>query len=211
MTTLDTHARRIVWGFLVGVTVLEGALIFVSFPDILSRPERFEHYTFVPLGGPAAWLLAAATTIAYIAYAASRSPVIRSHMLAPGTWGAFWGVRLVAIPMAFVTGFFEEAFFRKFLMTIVMHHGVGPVAQIAISAGVFGAAHGIWAVAGGHPRAAIGPMLSTGILGGLLAIAFLLGGRSLAPCAASHIVINLFLEPWLIITSATRAWGKKSA
>jgi hypothetical protein len=207
---LDLRARRIVWGFLAGVTLLEGALIYLSFPEILTDTTRIRHYTFVPPGTFAAWLLAAAVTIAYVTYAALCSPVIRAHMLAPGTWGSFLGVRLLAIPMAFVTGFFEEAFFRHFLMNLAMHHGQGFVAQIAISAVVFGVAHGIWALFGGNFRAALGPMISTGLLGAALAIVYLVGDRSLAPCVAAHIAINLFLEPWLIITSATHAWGRKA-
>jgi membrane protease YdiL (CAAX protease family) len=199
---LDSRAKRIVWGFLVGVTLLEGGLIYFSFPEILTDTTRIRHYTFVP---------AAAATIAYVTYAALRSPVIRAHMLAPATWGPFLGVRLIAIPMALVTGFFEEAFFRKLLMNLAMHHGYGPIEQVAISAIVFGVAHGIWAVFGGNWRAALGPMISTGLLGAVLAVVYLIGDRSLAPCAAAHIVINLFLEPWLIISSATNAWGRKAA
>ncbi len=207
---MDSRAKTIVWGFLAGVTLLEGALIYLSFPEILTDSARIRHYTFVPPGTVAAWLLAAAATIAYVTYAALRSPVIRTHMLAPGTWGPFLGVRVIALPMAFVTGFFEEAFFRKFLMNLAMHHGQGPAAQIAISAIVFGVAHGIWAVFGGNWRAALGPMISTGLLGAALAVVYLIGDRSLAPCAAAHIVINLFLEPWLLISSATNAWGRKA-
>jgi membrane protease YdiL (CAAX protease family) len=208
---MDLRAKRIVWGFLVGVTLLEGGLIYFSFPEILTDTTRIRHYTFVPPGTPTAWLLAAAATIAYVTYAALRSPVIRAHMLAPATWGTFIGVRLIALPMAFVTGFFEEAFFRKLLMNLAMHHGYGPIEQVAISAIVFGVAHGFWAIFGGNWRAALGPMISTGLLGGVLAVVYLIGDRSLAPCAAAHIVINLFLEPWLIISSATNAWGRKAA
>jgi hypothetical protein len=211
LSALGTRAKRIVWGFLVGVTALEGALIFVSFPQILTDTTRFRHFAFVPPGTPVAWLMAAGTAAAYIVYAALRSPVIRAHMLAPTTWGPFIGVRLLAILMAFVTGFYEEALFRKFLMNLAMHHGQGPAVQIAVSAIVFGVAHGIWALAGGKFRASMGPMISTGILGALLAIVYVIGGRSVAPCAAAHIAINLFLEPWLIMTTATSAWGRKAS
>jgi membrane protease YdiL (CAAX protease family) len=208
-TSLDTRARRIVWGFLVGVTVIQGGAIFALFPGVATDPGPLLRYTIVPIGGWAAWALASVTTFAYVAYAAARSPVMRAHMLKPGSWGPFWGVRLIAIPMSFVTGFFEEVFFRKYLMTVIERDGHGPLAQIVVSAAVFGVAHGIWAVAGGNWRAAIGPVISTSILGLLLAIAFILGDRSLAPCVAAHIAINLFLEPWLIMTSATRSWGKR--
>jgi hypothetical protein len=191
------------------VTLLEGALIYMLFPQILTDPGPIARYTFTPPGTLVAWLLAAAVTAAFVVYAAMGSPVIRTHMLVPATWGAFIGVRFIAIPMAFVTGFFEEAFYRKFLMDVMMHHNQSAVVQVAISAAVFGIAHGIWGLFGGNVRAAVGPTISTGVLGGALAIVYLIGGRSLAPCATAHVVINLFLEPWLIITAATNAWGRK--
>jgi membrane protease YdiL (CAAX protease family) len=121
-----------------------------------------------------------------------------------------WGLRLFAIPMALVTGFFEEAFFRKSVMNMAEHHGFGMVPQVVISALVFGAAHAIWGIFGGKFRAALAVMLATSVLGGLLAIVYLLGGRSVGPCIAAHIGLNLFLEPWMVISSATGSWGKSS-
>jgi hypothetical protein len=53
-------------------------------------------------------------------------------------------------------------------------------------------------------------MLATGTLGGLLAIVYIIGDRSVAPCVAAHILINVTLEPWLILTSASASWGKRS-
>jgi len=50
----------------------------------------------------------------------------------------------------------------------------------------------------------IGAMLGAGFLGVImLAIVFLLGGRSLPPCGVAHFVINRFIEPGLALP-ATR-------
>ncbi len=203
------RARAVVWGFLVGVTLLEGWLIVMSFPQLPGNVAPLVRYTFQPPGTTLAWLLAGAATTLYVLHAMRQSPVIRAWMLAPSEWRPFLWVRLIAIPMAFVTGFFEEAFFRKFLMTLALHHGFGAFEQVVISAAAFGLAHGIWGLFSGSIRGALGPMIATGLLGAALAVVFLLGARSLAPCAAAHITINLFLEPWLIMTSAMRAWGQR--
>ena len=48
------------------------------------------------------------------------------------------------------------------------------------------------------------------IVGAALALVYIMGSRSLAPCAAAHIGINLILEPWLILTSASGSWRKRS-
>ncbi len=75
---------------------------------------------------------------------------------------------------------------------------------------VFGLAHAIWGVFGGKVRAALAVMLATTTLGALLALVYLAGNRSVGPCVAAHVGLNLFLEPWLVISSATLSWGKRS-
>jgi membrane protease YdiL (CAAX protease family) len=45
--------------------------------------------------------------------------------------------------------------------------------------------------------------VATGMLGVALAIVFVVGGRSLAPCIAAHFLINALIEPGLVL-AATR-------
>ena len=72
---------------------------------------------------------------------------------------------------------------------------------------------GIWGLFGGKWRIAIGATLATGILGGLLAVVYLLAGRQIAPCIWAHLLINLAIEPWLILAavSAGDAWRRAGA
>jgi hypothetical protein len=79
--------------------------------------------------------------------------------------------------------------------------------QVLLSAIIFGVVHAIWIILGGKFRAAAAIILATGALGGLLAIVYLIGGRSIGPCIAAHIGLNLFLEPWMVVSSATLSWG----
>jgi hypothetical protein len=147
----------------------------------------------------AAWLAAAAVTVAYVLYAVRSLPLIGRRFLELSP------LKLVAIPMAIVTGAFEELFFRKLLMDWALHHGAGAVAQIALSALVFGLGHGVWGLFGRQWRVAVGATLATAVLGGLLGVVYLIGGRQLAPCVWSHTLINLALEPWLIVAAVSAA------
>jgi membrane protease YdiL (CAAX protease family) len=207
---LDNRAKRIVWSFLIGVIASEGMAIAFSFRAKGNWIAALAHYIVTPPGVPAAWALAAAVTLAYAVFSAAGSPVIRAHMLRPSTWGPYATMVIVAVPMALIAGFFEEAFFRKVLMDIAMHSGATIALQIALSALAFGAVHAIWGLLGGNLRAAIAAMLATGGLGAALAFVYVVGGRSLAPCVAAHIAINLLIEPWLLITAATNGWTRRT-
>jgi hypothetical protein len=164
-------------------------------------------YGFDPAIWPA-WLAAAAIAVAYILYAVRALPVIGARF-----FDAHW-LKLVALPFAIVTGSFEELFFRKGLMDWAMQHGAGAAAQVAASALVFGIAHGIWGLFGRQWRVALGAALATGALGGLLAIVYLLGGRQIAPCVWAHMLINLAIEPWLILAAVSAGqagWARARA
>jgi hypothetical protein len=208
--TLSKRESRIAWGFLLGVTLSEGLAVAWSFSSGGSLIKSLWHYGVTPPGTPLAWICATAVMVTYVAYSASRSPVIALYAFNPAAWLPVWGLRLFSIPMALVTGFFEEAFFRKSIMDSAQHHGFGVMSQVMISALIFGVAHAIWGVFGGKVRAAVAVMLTTSVLGGLLALVYLIGGRSVGPCMAAHIGLNLFLEPWMVISSATGSWGKRS-
>jgi hypothetical protein len=94
-----------------------------------------------------------------------------------------------------------------------LHRGVsgyGVALQIAVFAITFGLVHAIWGLFAGKVRAAMSAMIPTSALGGLLALDYIVGNRSLAPGAAARIGINVILEPWLIRTSASGSWGQRS-
>ena len=208
---MTKRASRITWGFLLGIILLEGWATLASFRAHGNFAAALLHYGSTPPGTPLAWGMAALVTTAYAAYAASASPFIRDHMLRPGRWRPYASIRSAAVPMALISGFFEEAFFRKALMDYVMHRGAGIVVQLAITAAAFGAAHAIWGLAGGSVRGAVGAMAATGILGGALGIIYIVGGRSIGPCMAAHIAINLLIEPWLILAAATHSWRQRKS
>jgi hypothetical protein len=209
--TLTTRQHRIAVSFIVGAMTSQLVALPFLFPPRAGWAGWLWRTASDPRGTVAAWSLAAAVTAGYVIYSATRSSVIRSFALRPAAWGPLLAIRLVAIPMSFVTGFFEVVFFRKVVMDVAQHHAYSPSMQVIISAGVFGVAHALWVVFSGKVRAAVAVIIATGTFGGLLAIVYLLGGRSVAPCVAAHIVVNLILEPWLVLTSVTGNWARRQA
>lgn len=54
-------------------------------------------------------------------------------------------------------------------------------------------------------------MIATSLLGGALAIVYLAAGRVVAPCIWAHALINLVLEPWLLVAAMTRGMEQRVA
>ncbi len=155
-----------------------------------------------------AWIAALAIAAAYVLYAIRSFPLVGARFL------ELHPIKLLTIPFALVTGTMEELWFRRMLMDWVARHGVSAALQVVASALVFGLGHGIWGLFGRQWRVALGATVATGLLGGLLAIVYLLAGRHVAPCIWAHMLINLAIEPWLIVavvSAGMRNWHDPSA
>lgn len=166
---------------------------------------------FWPLGtvlttpaSPLGWLLGALVALTFCAFTISRNPPIRAHLL-DITW-----LKVAAIAMALASGITEELFFRGALMNLFAAHGAAILVQILLSGLVFGAVHIVWIGFTG-PRGIASVLAATTTLGIALAIVFLVSGRSVVPCVAAHVLINLVLEPWLILTAASHRWNTRAA
>ena len=205
---LTKREIRVTWAFMLGATLSELMAVLWMFRLGNAWLSTLWHFALTPPGTIFAWVLGFLVMVAYVIRSAARSPVIRAYAFRPARWHPFLRLRVFALVMAVVTGFFEEAFFRKGVMDMAQQHGAGIGMQVLMSASVFGVVHGIWVVFSGKFRAAGAIVITTGALGGLLAMVYLIGGRSVGPCIAAHIGLNLFLEPWMVISSATRSWGK---
>jgi uncharacterized protein len=192
---ISTRARRIACFFLLGVIVVEGIPLVLGFAGTVRRFIASAH------APPLAWALALASAALFIWLTVSRHPFIRAHLF------TFSLLKALAIPMAFVSGIFEEFFFRAFLMNLAQRDGWSSLGQVLFSAVSFGLAHGVWGLFGRSLRVAVGAAVATGLLGAALAYVYLVGGRSVAPCAFAHVLINLVIEPWLILSAAANKWG----
>jgi len=159
-------------------------------PNGFAALERFLGWG-TAIAPTAAWIAALAIAMIYAFASISSLPSIGRRAF------DFTALKVLAVPFALVTGTFEELFFRRWLMDSTQGYGV--VVQIVLSAIIFGAAHGIWGLFGRNVRAALTAMAFTGVLGLALAVVYVLDGRQVAPCIWSHILINLMIEPWLLL------------
>jgi hypothetical protein len=96
-------------------------------------------------------------------------------------------------------------------MDWINNNSINVLWQIFASAFVFGVAHGLWGLFSRDKRIIIPTILSTFVLGGLLAITYIVGERNLLPCILSHLTINLIIEPWLILSAITGSDGEKTS
>ena len=156
-----------------------------------------------PLAG---WLAALAVAAFYVRFALNGPMLKGAPMLTD--WSAFR--ILMAVGIAVTAGFGEELLFRGFVMTQARAGGASVIVQILLSALLFGFAHGGWGAMGANfnPGAAIGAIISTSILGALLAIVYVLSSRSLMPVMFAHALIDLIIEPWLMLFALSGGFEK---
>ena len=152
---------------------------------------------------PFSWVLAIITAVAYIFYTAYFDKIVRQNLF------KFNLLKIVGIYAAIVSGIFEEIFFRQMLMDWLQNIGTNVFLQIVVSAIAFGVAHGLWGLFSQDRSFTIAAVASTTILGLLLAITYIIGGRNVLPAIVAHMLINLFIEPWLIL-SAVKTSNKKA-
>jgi hypothetical protein len=188
-----TAVTRKSLAILLGIGDIEAAP-YAMILDLSSRAGITRLYVSHGAIWPA-WVAAAVVTAAYVVHAVRALPLVRVHFF------DLTALKLVALPFALVTGTMEELWFRRMLMDWAARHGGSAVLQVLASALVFGLAHGVWGLFGRQWRVAVGACVATGLLGALLGIVYLLGGRQLAPCVWAHMLINLAIEPWLIVSA----------
>lgn len=151
---------------------------------------------------PLAWLSSIILTIGYITYTARMIPLVRNNL-----FNFIGALKWIGIYAALTGGIMEELVFRKIIMDWLNVNDIDVVSQIFISGVAFGLVHLSWSFLGGNLRIGIGSTLSTFILGLLLAIIYIISDRNVLPAIFAHVTINLFVEPWLMVSVINE--GKK--
>ncbi|UZM97654.1 CPBP family intramembrane metalloprotease [Lysinibacillus sp. MHQ-1] len=113
---------------------------------------------------------------------------------------------MIGIWAAIVSGIVEEVVFRHLLMEYVLSIGFSNLSQVIISGIAFGIAHGAWVLLRGEMKIALPAILSTTILGCLLAMLYIYTGRSTFAPIVAHILINMVIEPWLMLAAISGKW-----
>jgi uncharacterized protein len=172
-------------------------------PILLFQNLGFERNS---IASPIAWILAVIAVIVYVAYTLRAIPFIAS-MQREISW-----FKLLGILAAVVGGIVEEVIFRRWAMDLLLFRGVAPVTQVIISGIAFGLAHGSWTLfAKRNLKFSLPAIISTSVLGIFLAIIYLAGGRNLGPCIFAHVMINVVIEPWLMLSAVSGKWRANQA
>ena len=167
-------------------------------PIPLFQNLGFERKSIAP---PLAWILATITAIAYVLYTMKAIPLVLAKQKEISLF------KLLGILSALVGGIVEEVFFRRWIMDMFMKGGFNPILQVIISGVAFGLAHWSWALLAKRDfKATLPAILSTSILGIFLAITYLVGGRNLGPCIFAHVLMNVVIEPWLMLSAVSGKW-----
>ena len=149
---------------------------------------------------PLAWILATITAIAYVLYTMKAIPLVAKQREI--SW-----FKLLGILSAVVGGIVEEVFFRRWIMDMLMSGGFIPSSR-----SLFPASHLVWPIPVGHSSQsaiqgyASGNHIDVNSRDTFLAIIYLAGGRNLGPCIFAHVLINIVIEPWLMLSAVSGKW-----
>jgi uncharacterized protein len=192
--------RKTAWilGTVLGVMFSPLAMLLVGYQIPMFQNLGFESNS---IAAPIAWILAAIVAIVYVVYTMRAIPFIVSMQREISLF------KLLGILTAVVGGIVEEVFFRRWIMDMLMKGGSAPIIQVAISGVAFGLAHTSWTLLAKRDfKVTLHTIISTSILGIFLAIVYLAGGRNLGPCICAHVLINLVIEPWLMLSAVSGKW-----
>jgi membrane protease YdiL (CAAX protease family) len=180
---------------IAGIAGVEGIFVLINFVNGGMKFARFLGFGSDDPGAVLGWVLAIVATVVFVGSSAVRLPSVRENMLRPSL------LKVLAILLAIFAGILEELVFRKLLMNALDVRGYGVLLQILASGLAFGGAHAIWGLMGRNLQAALGAMVATSMLGFALAVVYIAAGRNLAPCILAHFVINLLIEPGLVLAA----------
>lgn len=197
-TMTDRRKTALILGVSLGFMFSPLAMSLFWRPIPLFQELGFERGSFAP---PLAWILATITAVAYVSYTMKAIPSVRTHQK------EFSLLKLLGILSAVVGGIVEEVVFRRWIMDMLMSGGFAPILQVIISGVAFGLAHASWSLLAKRDfKATLPAIVSTSILGISLAIIYLAGGRNVGPCIFAHVLINLVIEPWLMLSAVSGKW-----
>lgn len=146
------------------------------------------------------WFFTLLIVIGYIFYTVMTLPFVKNNLLTV-SW-----LKLIGIWAAIVSGIAEEIIFRHLLMDYLLSMEFSNVSQVLISGIAFGIAHCTWVLLRGEIKIAIPVIISTTILGCLLAMLYIYTGRSTFAPIVAHILINMVIEPWLMLSAISGKW-----
>ena len=174
------------------------AMVLAGYRIPMFQNLGFARGTMAP---PIAWILATIVGVVYVLYTIKAIPFIAGMQREISLF------KLLGILSAVVGGIVEEVFFRRWIMDMLMSGGFNPILQVVFSGVAFGLAHASWTLLAKRDfKGTLPAIMSTSVLGIFLAIVYLAGGRNLGPCIFAHVLINIVIEPWLMLSAVSGKW-----
>lgn len=195
---INQRQKYIAGLLLFGMSTFMAVFIIIG---ITNNPTGFINYMGInktALEIPLSWGVAIFVSICYIIYSARMIPVVRRNLFNFNCW-----FKLLGVYAAFSSGIVEELVFRQMLMNWLDINGLHVILQIIISALTFGLLHFSWSLFGKNIKIGIGSAISTFVLGLSLAFIYVIAERNVLPAIIAHVLINLFVEPWLILNAVS--------
>ena len=200
-TAHETKTQRI----LIVLIAVQAGILAIMFSGDPSRVPVYLGFAPGLHGTLLAWTLAAIVTVTYV-WSASKISDVRRYLFRLDR------LKIIAVIAAALASIIEEVVCRKLVMDFLHARGFGNIGQVVASAVAFGVIHVFWGIK--SIAAAVNAVLSTTILGAALAIIYIVGDRSLAPCVVAHGLISGLIEPGLMIAAVSDrlgVWREKPA
>ncbi len=193
---------RITTAILLGIaaTVLSIPVIDYLHGDSFLHPLGFESGL---TGTPVSWILALLIATTCIAFTIKNFPLVAQ------TWREISFLKGLSLWAAVGAAVVEEAFFRRIVMDSVMEASGSVLFQVIASALIFGVAHALWGLIKGSLHVALTAAVATTAIGAGLAVVYVVGDRSLAPCITAHFLIDAVIQPGLVLSAVSGNWGRK--
>ncbi|MEQ6355001.1 CPBP family intramembrane glutamic endopeptidase [Lysinibacillus sp. M3] len=205
--TTSSERNKTSWILVSISTMLTTSIIFWYFNNPEGFIENGIGFRVEVFSNVFIWIFSLFIISGYIAYTISALPFVKAHLFTI-SW-----LKVIGIWAAIVTGIVEEVVFRHLLMEYLLTIGFSDVTQILFSGILFGIAHGVWLLLKRDWKFALPAIISTTILGSLLAALYIVASRSTFAPIVAHILINMFIEPWLMLSAVSGKWddnGKRT-
>lgn len=193
---LDTLRNRVVLT-ISGSSLGEVVVLVLLVVFLRSRGTTLHDLGFWKSSPLRGWVVSAVVTVLYTGITLE---ALRGHVQLAEVSAFHVCTSLVA---GLSAGIVEELFFRGFVMSELGRSGFGDSVQVFASGFLFGLAHAGWGLFGGKAQwgAALGAMITTSILGTFYALTYVVSRRSLMPSIVGHVVMDLLIEPWLVLAA----------
>src|SRR5699024_7649631 len=171
----------------------------------LGNPQQFiEHRLGISsdaFNNPTVWIFTFIIVIGYVMYTAEAVPFVREHLF------TFSWLKVIGIWAALIFSILDEILFRQILMYWLLSLDYSINVKIISLIINFCLEICFLNFLKREFKISFPVIMLTKVFGGLLAILYLIAYRNILAPIVAHILINLFIEPWLILSAVSGKWN----